>query len=88
MRPPDLVYREVTASRPNQLWVADITHVATWLGFLDVAFVFDGLWRRIVGWRMSSSLRSDVALDALEQALHNRPDSERLAVRDPSTTAG
>jgi len=77
-RPQDLVQREFVASRPNQLWVADITYVATWSGFVFVAFVSDVFSRRIVGWRVSSSLRSDLALDALEQALHARPDHEGL----------
>ena len=58
------------ASAPNQLWVADLTYVATWAGFVYVAFVIDVFSRAIVGWRVSSSLRSDLALDALEQALH------------------
>jgi transposase InsO family protein len=74
-RPPDLVKRDFSASRPNQLWVADITYVATWLGFVYVAFVIDAFSRRIVGWRVSRSLRSDLALDALEQALHARSDA-------------
>jgi transposase InsO family protein len=72
MRPPDLVNREFTATRPNQLWVADITYVATWAGFVYVAFVIDVFSRFIIGWRVSSSLKSDLALDALEQALHAR----------------
>ena len=76
VRPPDLVDREFSATRPNQLWVADITFVATWLGFAYVAFVIDVFSRRIVGWRVSSSLKSDLALDALEQALHARPDAD------------
>jgi transposase InsO family protein len=75
IRPPDLVDREFTATRPNQLWVADITYVATWAGFAYIAFVIDVFSRRIVGWRVSSSLKSDLALDALEQALHARPDA-------------
>jgi transposase InsO family protein len=75
-RPPDLVNREFVASRPNQLWVADITYVATWAGFAYVAFVVDVFSRRIVGWRVSSSLKSDLALEALEQALHARPDAD------------
>jgi putative transposase len=75
VRPPDLVHREFVATRPNQLWVADITYVATWVGFVYVAFVVDVFSRRIVGWRVSSSLKSDLALDALEQALHARPDA-------------
>jgi transposase InsO family protein len=71
-RPPDLVTRQFTAERPNQLWVADLTYVATWRGFVYVAFVIDVFSRRIVGWRVSSSLRCDLALDALEQALYDR----------------
>lgn len=80
VRPPDLVSRQFRATRPNQLWVADLTYVATWRGFVYVAFVVDVFSRRIVGWRASSSLRSDLALDALEQALYDRPvhESERL----------
>jgi transposase InsO family protein len=79
-RPADLVTRQFKASQPNQLWVADLTYVATWCGFVYVAFVIDVFSRRIVGWRTSSSLRSDLALDALEQALYERPvaKSERL----------
>lgn len=71
-RPMDLVNREFQASRPNALWVADLTHVATWRGFVYVAFIIDVFARRIVGWRVSSSLQTDIALDALEQALHDR----------------
>ncbi len=78
IRPPDLVERAFQASRPNQLWVADLTYVATWSGFVYVAFVVDVFSRAIVGWRVSSSLRSDLALDALEQALHARPLHDRL----------
>jgi transposase InsO family protein len=71
-RPLDLVKREFKASRPNQLWVSDLTYVATWTGMVYVAFVIDVFSRSIVGWRVSSSLRTDIALDALEQALHAR----------------
>ena len=80
LRPADLVARQFTATRPNQLWVADFTYVATWAGFTYVAFVIDVFSRRIVGWRASNSLRTDLALDALEQALYARPigESERL----------
>ena len=73
MRPQDLVTRQFKAAAPNQLWVADLTFVATWAGFAYVAFVIDVFARRIVGWRASNSLRSDLALDALEQALYDRP---------------
>lgn len=73
-RPLDLVERNFTAERPNQLWVSDFTYVATWRGFVYVAFVIDVFSRRIVGWRVSSSLRTDLALDALEQAICERQD--------------
>jgi len=78
MRPADLVRRNFTATRPNQLWVADLTYVATWGGFVFVAFVIDVYARVIVGWRVSSSLRTGLALDALEQALHGRRGIDRL----------
>lgn len=71
-RPADLVDRHFTATRPNQLWVADFTYVATWRGFVYVAFVIDVFARRIVGWRVSASLRTDFVLDALEQAIYER----------------
>ena len=77
-RPADLVQREFTADRPNRLWVADLTYVATWVGFVYVAFITDVFSRKIVGWRVSNSLRSDLALDALEQALHARPEIDNL----------
>ena len=60
VRPADLVQRDFVATRPNELWVADITYVATWVGFAYVAFVVDVFSRAIVGWRVSSSLRSDL----------------------------
>jgi len=78
MRPADRVSRNFTATRPNQLWVADLTYVATWQGFVYVAFVIDVFSRKIVGWRATASLRTDLALDALEQALWARPDIEGL----------
>ncbi len=77
-RPADLVQRNFKADRPNQLWVADITYVATWSGFVYVAFVTDVFSRKIVGWRVSNSLRSDLALDALEQAIHIRSELDQL----------
>ena len=73
-RPLDLIDRDFAAERPNQLWVSDLTYVATWRGFVYVAFVIDAFARRIVGWRVSSSLRSDLALYALEQAICERQD--------------
>ena len=71
-RPVDLVDRHFVAARPNQLWVSDFTYVATWRGFVYVAFVIDVFARRIVGWRVSTSLRTDFVLDALEQAIYDR----------------
>ena len=70
--PADHVNRQFHAMRPNALWLADFTYVPTQQGFVYVAFVIDAFARRIVGWRVSRSLRTDFVLDALEQALHRR----------------
>ena len=70
--PLDRVNRQFKAERPNQLWVSDFTYVSTWQGWLYVAFVIDVYARRIVGWRVSSAMRTDFVLDALEQALYDR----------------
>ena len=70
--PLDRVNRQFKAPCPNALWVSDFTYVATWAGFVYVAFVIDVFARRIVGWRASRSARTDFVLDALEQALHDR----------------
>jgi transposase InsO family protein len=77
-RPLDLVQRRFAADRPNQLWVADFTYVATWSGFVHVAFVVDVFSRMIVGWRVSSSMSADLTLDALEQALWARKVKSNL----------
>ena len=69
---PDLVDRQSVATRPNPLWVADFTYVATWRGFVYAAVVVDVFSRRIVGWRVAASLRTDFVLDALEQAVCER----------------
>ena len=71
-RPLDLVRRVFHADRPNQLWVADFTYVATWTGFVYVAFIIDVFSRMIVGWRAARSMSADLTLDALEQALWAR----------------
>ena len=71
-RPRDLVDRDVAAPAPNRLWVADLTYVRTWSGFVYVAFITDVFSRRIVGWQASRSLKTDLALDALEQAIWSR----------------
>ncbi|HNM20726.1 MAG TPA: IS3 family transposase, partial [Nitrospira sp.] len=79
--PLDRVNRQFKADRPNQLWVSDFTYVSTWQGWLYVAFVIDVFARRIVGWRVSSSMHTDFVLDALEQALYARqpePDNSLI----------
>jgi putative transposase len=92
-RPADLVERNFSAARPNQLWVADLTYVATWSGFVYVAFIIDAFSRFLVGWQASRSLRTDLALDALEMAIwarrseleglvhHSDRGSQYLAIR-------
>jgi len=77
-RPADLVNRQFIAERPNQLWVADITYVATWTGFVYVAFIIDVYARHIVGWKVSRSLHTELVLDALEQALWARKPKDGL----------
>lgn len=72
VRPPYLVDRQFSVDAPDRLWVADIAYVATWFGFVYVAFVVDVFSRFIVGWRVASTLRTDLALDALEQAIWAR----------------
>lgn len=71
-RPADLVDRRFVASAPNRLWVADLTYVRTWSGFVYVSFITDVFSRRIVGWQASRSLKTDLALNALEQAIWER----------------
>jgi putative transposase len=79
--PLDKVNRQFKAERPNQLWVSDFTYVSTWQGWQYVAFVIDVYARRIVGWRVSSSMTTDFVLDALEQALYARqPERDRSLV--------
>jgi putative transposase len=92
-RPADLVERDFSAAGPNQLWVADLTYVATWSGFVYVAFIIDAFSRFLVGWQASRSLRTDLALDALEMAVwarrgdlqglvhHSDRGSQYLAIR-------
>ena len=75
--PLDLVNRQFRAPRPNVLWLSDFTYVATWQGFVYVAFVIDAYARRIVGWRVSRTAHADFVLDALEQALHDRKPVQR-----------
>jgi putative transposase len=89
--PLDRVNRQFKANRPNQLWVSDFTYVSTWQGWLYVAFIIDVFARRIVGWRVSSSMHTDFVLDALEQALYARQPEQsdglvHPAIEDPSTS--
>ena len=71
-RHPDLVARDLTATRPNRLWVIDLTYVPTWAGVAHVCFIVDAFTRVIVGWRVASSMRTDMVLDALEMARWSR----------------
>ena len=75
-KPLDLVNRQFTASRPNQLWVTDITYAATWSGFVYVAFVVDVFSRDIVGWRALKHMQTDLILDALDRLVVSR-ETER-----------
>jgi putative transposase len=71
-RPEDLVERQFSAQRPNQLWVVDFTYVATWAGFVYVAFCIDVFSRLITGWRAAKSMTTDLVLDALEMGIWQR----------------
>lgn len=72
VRPPDLVERSFTATRPNALWVTDLTYMATWAGTVYVCFIVDVFSRSIVGWRTATNMRTDMVLDALEMARWSR----------------
>jgi putative transposase len=99
-RPADLVERNFTAPAPNRLWVADLTYVATWAGFAYVAFIIDAFSRMIVGWRVATTLRAELALDALEMAVwarqgdlenlvhHSDRGSQRLAAAGAVASVG
>ena len=78
--PLDHVNRQFQAPRPNALWVSDFTYVATWAGFVYVAFVIDTYARRIVGWRVSRTAHTSFVLDALDQALHERRPIHRAGL--------
>ena len=86
--PLDRVNRQFRAERPNQLWVSDFTYVSTWQGWLYVAFVIDVFARCIVGWRVSSSMRIDFVLDALEQALYARQPERAMEASAVIRTEG
>ena len=82
---PDLVDRKFTATSPNQLWVADITYVPTWSGFLFVAIVLDVYSRRVVGWAMATHLRTELVLDALNMAIYRRNPTNVIHHSDQGT---
>ena len=82
--PLDQVHRQFTAQQPNQLWVADFTYVSTEQGFVYVAFVIDVFARRIVGWKVRRSMRTDFVLDALEQARYARQPDRHQRLIHPS----
>ena len=98
-RPADLVQRQFTAQRPNQLWVCDLTYIRTWVGFAYLALVIDVYSRRLVGWALTTHLRTDLPLEALEMAVWARNDrldglihhsdagSQYLAIRYTDTLA-
>jgi transposase InsO family protein len=79
-RPADLVDRQFAVAAPNRLWVADLTYVRTWAGMVYSAFVMDAFSRRILGWQTSTTLRTDLALDALEMALWTRRKEDVTSV--------
>lgn len=99
-RPADLVRRQFHAARPNQLWVCDLTYIRTWVGFAYLALVVDVYSRRLVGWALTTHLRTDLPLEALEMAVWARNDrldglihhsdagSQHLAIRYTDTLAG
>ena len=82
---PDLVERDFTADGPDQLWVADITYIPTWAGFLYLAVVLDAWSRRIVGWAMATHLRTELVLDALNMATWQRRPKEVIHHSDQGT---
>ena len=81
-RPADLVQRQFGPPAPNRLWVADLTYVSTWSGFAYVAFVVDAYARRILGWRVASTMATSMVLDAIEQAIWTRQQEGVLDLKD------
>ena len=84
---PDLVDRKFTAEAPDRLWVADITYLPTWAGFLYLAVVLDAFSRRVVGWAMAGHLRSQLVLAALEMALQQRRPDDVIHHSDQGSLA-
>jgi putative transposase len=81
-RPADLVQRQFAPPAPNRLWVADLTYVSTWSGFAYVAFVVDAYARRILGWRVASTMATSIVLDAIEQSIWTRQQEGVLDLKD------
>ncbi len=81
-RPADLVQRQFAPPAPNRLWVADLTYVSTWSGFAYVAFVVDAYARRILGWRVASTMATSMVLDAIEQSIWTRQQEGVLDLKD------
>ena len=81
-RPADLVQRRFAPPAPNRLWVADLTYVSTWSGFAYVAFVTDAYARRILGWRVASTMTTAMVLDGIEQAIWTRQREGMLDLKD------
>jgi putative transposase len=75
---PDLLHRDFTAQRPDQVWTADITYIPTWSGWLYLAVVLDVYSRRVVGWAMADHLRTELVIDALDMAIWNRRPAQGL----------
>jgi transposase InsO family protein len=81
-RPADIVQRQFAPPAPNRLWVADLTYVSTWSGFAYVAFVVDAYARRILGWRVASTMATSMVLDAIEQSIWTRQQEGVLDLKD------
>ena len=85
---PDLVKRRFVAEGPDQLWVADITYIPTWAGFVYLAIVLDVFSRKVVGWATATHLRTELVLEALERALHQRRPEDVIHHSDQGTQGG
>jgi putative transposase len=88
LRPPDLVDRDFTADRPDELWVADFTYLRCWEGLVFFSFVIDAYSRRVVGWQLSTNMRTDLVLDALRMALTRRPAGADVELRQAGFDGG
>jgi putative transposase len=87
-RRPDLVQRDFTASRPNELWVADISYLRCWKGLVFFAFVLDAHSRMLVGWQLAAHMRNDLVLDALKMAIGQRGPGADVELITPIVAKG